>query len=96
MDHANLFSSNALFSCFYLRIFFTSREKNVLGRIQKEIMDFKKASWPNFCNSFFMLKTGSVGPVDQQINLVWPKFYNVFISILMVNMSKLNMSARIS
>ena len=53
MDHANLFSSNALFSCFYLRIFFTSREKNVLGRIQKEIMDFKKASWPNFCNSFF-------------------------------------------
>ena len=33
----------------------------------------KKAGWPKFCNIIvlFLLKIGSVGPVDQQINLVW-------------------------
>ena len=32
----------------------------------------KKASWPKFCNIIFLflLKLGSVGPVDQQINLI--------------------------
>ena len=32
----------------------------------------KKAGWPKFCNIIvlFLLKIGSVGPVDQQINLV--------------------------
>ena len=41
---------------------------------KQEIIDLKKASWPKFCNiSFlFLLKIGSVGPVDQQINLVSP------------------------
>ena len=35
----------------------------------------KKASWPKFCNIIFLflLKIGSVGPADQQINLVSPK-----------------------
>ena len=34
-----------------------------------------KASWPKFCNItfLFLLKIGSVGPVDQQITLVRPK-----------------------
>ena len=34
----------------------------------------KKTSWPKFCNItfFFLLKVGSVGPVDQQINFVLP------------------------
>ena len=38
---------------------------------QKRI-DLKKASWPKFCNTIFLflLKIGSVGPVEQQINLI--------------------------
>ena len=34
----------------------------------------KNASWLKFCNNIFlfMLKIGSVGPVDQQGNLVSP------------------------
>ena len=41
---------------------------------KQKIIDFKKASWPKFCNItfLFLLKIGSVGPVDQQINLVSP------------------------
>ena len=33
-----------------------------------------KASWPKFCNIIFLflLKLGSLGPVDQQINLISP------------------------
>ena len=57
------------FGCFYkfvmfyfLLFFFQKAENNRL----------KKASWPKFCNIIFLLlfKIGSVGPVDQQINLV--------------------------
>ena len=35
----------------------------------------KKASWPKLCNIIFLflLKIVSVGPADQQINLVSPK-----------------------
>ena len=35
----------------------------------------KKANWPKFCSIIFsfLLKIGSVGPVDQYINLVSPK-----------------------
>ena len=38
------------------------------------------ASWPKFCNIIFLflLKIGSVGPADQQINLVSPKKKPVF------------------
>ena len=34
----------------------------------------KKASWPKFCNIIFLflLKIGSIGPVDQQISLFLP------------------------
>ena len=34
----------------------------------------KNASWPKFCsiNFLFLLKIGSGGPLDQQINLVLP------------------------
>ena len=41
---------------------------------KKQRIDLKKASWPKFCNiTFFsLLKIGSVGPVNQQINLVSP------------------------
>ena len=41
---------------------------------KQKIIDFKKASWPKFCNInfLFLLKVGSVGPVDHQINLVSP------------------------
>ena len=36
---------------------------------------FKKASWPKFCNIIFsfLLKIGSVGPEDKQINSVSSK-----------------------
>ena len=59
------------FGCFYkfvmfyfLLFFFQKAENNRL----------KKASWPKFCDVFlFFLKVESVGPVDQQINLVSPK-----------------------
>ena len=38
----------------------------------QKIIDYKKASRPKFCNIIFLfwLKIESVGPVDQQINLV--------------------------
>ena len=38
---------------------------------KQKIIDSKKASWPKFCNIIFLflLKIGSVGPVEQQINL---------------------------
>ena len=34
----------------------------------------KKANWRRFCNIIllFLLKVGSVGPLDQQINFVLP------------------------
>ena len=45
--------------------FFFKKKKN------QKIIDYKKASRPKFCNIFlFWLKIESVGPVDQQINLV--------------------------
>ena len=49
---------------FYLLIFLKNQK----------IIDLKKASWPKFCNIIFLflLKIGSAGPVDQQINLVSP------------------------
>ena len=48
---------------FYFLSFFQKAENNRL----------KKASWPKFCNIIlFLLKIGSVEPVDQQINLVSP------------------------
>ena len=48
------------FVMFYF--FFLQKEEN---------NSFKKASRPKFCNIFlFWLKIESVGPVDQQINLV--------------------------
>ena len=39
---------------------------------KQKMTDLKKASWPKFCNIIFLflLKVGSVGPVDQQINFV--------------------------
>ena len=41
---------------------------------KQKIIDLKKASWPKFCKIIFLilLKIGSFGPVDQQINLVSP------------------------
>ena len=46
------------FYVLFLSFFFISKSK-------------KKAGWPKFCNIIvlFLLKIGSVGPVDQQINL---------------------------
>ena len=49
----------------FMFAFFQKAERN---RLKK-----KKARWPKFCNIFlFVHKIGSVGPVDQQINLVSP------------------------
>ena len=48
---------------------------------KQKIIDLKKASWPKFCNIIFLflLKIGSVGTVDQQINLVSPYlFTNIY------------------
>ena len=46
---------------FFLFCFFQKAKNNKL----------KKASWPKFCNIvLFLLKIRSVGPADQQINLV--------------------------
>ena len=41
---------------------------------KQKIIDKKKASWQKIFNIIFLflLKIGSVGPVDQQINLVSP------------------------
>ena len=41
---------------------------------KQKIIDLKKSSWTKYCNInfLFLLKIGSVGPVDQQINLVSP------------------------
>ena len=42
---------------------------------KQKMKDQKKAGWPKFCNIFlllFLLKIGSVGPVDKQINLLLP------------------------
>ena len=55
------------FVMFYSSYFFQKAENNRL----------KKANWPNFvifCNIIFLFlhKIESVGPVDQQINLVLP------------------------
>ena len=51
------------FVMFYF-LFFSKAEKNRI----------KKTSWPKFCyiTFLFLLKIGSVGPVDQQINLSLP------------------------
>ena len=37
----------------------------------------KKTRWTKFCNIvfLFLLKIGSVGPVDQQINLASPEYH---------------------
>ena len=42
------------------------------------LIDLKKASWPKFCNIIFLFlfRIRSVGPVDEQINLVSPYFFN--------------------
>ena len=47
---------------------------------KRKIIDYNKASWPKIFNIIFLflLKIGSVGPVDQQINLV-PLEVNVLI-----------------
>ena len=39
-------------------------------------MDLKKASWQKFCNIIvlFLLKIGTVGPIDQKINLDSPHY----------------------
>ena len=49
---------------FYFLFFFKKQIK----------IHLKKRSWPKCCNIIFLflLKIGSVGPVDQQINLVSP------------------------
>ena len=46
---------------------------------QQKIIDLRKASWPKFCFiiCFFLLKVGSVGPVDQQINFVLPEVFQL-------------------
>ena len=50
---------------FTVLFLFFKKKKN------QKIIDYKKASRPKFCNIFlFWLKIESVGPVDQQINLV--------------------------
>ena len=43
---------------------------------QKKI-DLKKASWPRFCNIIFLflLKVGSVGPIDRQSNFVLTQIF---------------------
>ena len=45
---------------------------------KQKTVDYKKASWPKFCNIiiFFFAENRSVGPVDQQINLVSPYIKN--------------------
>ena len=45
---------------------------------KQKIIDLKKASWPKFRNIIilFSLKMESVGPLDQQINLVLPSNKN--------------------
>ena len=49
-----------MFFC-YLFIYFLLKAENI---------ELKKASWQKFCDIFlFLLKIGSIGPVDQQINL---------------------------
>ena len=55
-----------MFAMFFFYIFLRKAENNRL----------KKASWPKFCNIIFsiLLKIGSVGSVDQQINLVSPEW----------------------
>ena len=52
------------FGYLFISFFFQNAENNRL----------KKGSWPKFCNItfLFLLNVGSVGPVDQQINLVLP------------------------
>ena len=41
---------------------------------KQKIIDLKKASRPKFCNIIFLffLKIGSIGPIDQQLNLFSP------------------------
>ena len=62
------------FAMFFFLIFFIQKAEN--NRL-------KKANWPKFCNIIFLflLKAGSAGPVEQQINaevgtfkLIWVKF----------------------
>ena len=52
------------FAMFYFFLFFFFKKQ--------EIIDFKKVSWPKFCNIILLLclKIGLTGSVDQQINLV--------------------------
>ena len=53
-----------LYKFFFHFFFFFEKQK---------IIDYKKASWPNFCNniSLFLLKLGLVGPVEQK--LTWSR-----------------------
>ena len=54
----------------FLSLFFFKKQKTI---------DYKKASWPKFFNIiffFFFAENRSVGPVDQQINLVSPYIKN--------------------
>ena len=41
---------------------------------KQKIIDLKKVRWPKFCNIIFLflIKVGSVGSVDQQINFDFP------------------------
>ena len=67
---------NFVMFCFF---FFFQKTEN--DRLKNDI-------WPKFCNIIFLflLKIGSVGPVDQQINLVLPykkmkkKLFNSYAS----------------
>ena len=54
------------FIMFHFLLVFQKAEKKIL----------KKASWPKLCNIIFLflLKVGSVEPVDQQINFASPKY----------------------
>ena len=73
MDHANFrlklcflrFGYLHEFIMFYFLSFFLKKQK---------IIDLKKGVWPKFyCVIFlFLLKIGSVGPVNQQIDFVTP------------------------
>ena len=59
-----LFGFGYLYVC-YIYFFFLQKAGN--NRF------LKKGGWSKFCNIFlFLHKVGSVGPVDQQINVVLP------------------------
>ena len=59
---------------------------------KQKIIDSKKTSWPKFCNTIFLflLKIGSVGPIEQQINLV--SFYTMRYIIVKIFCSAMSRS----